>query len=74
VFTTYIGKKKDGLILKLDFEKAYDKINWLVLQQALRMKGLCPIWCKWIETIVNGGRVGVKVNDEVGHYFRLEKV
>ena len=49
---TYI-EKKNGLILKLDFEKTYDKVNWSFLQQALRMKGFSPIWCKWTDTIVN---------------------
>jgi hypothetical protein len=32
-------KKLDGAILKLDFEKAYDKVKWSFLQQTLRMKG-----------------------------------
>jgi hypothetical protein len=32
-------KKMSGVILKLDFEKAYDKINWEFLQQTLRIKG-----------------------------------
>jgi hypothetical protein len=32
-------KKKTGVILKLDFEKAYDKVNWSFVQQTLRMKG-----------------------------------
>jgi hypothetical protein len=32
-------RKQSGVILKLDFEKAYDKINWTFVQQTLRMKG-----------------------------------
>jgi hypothetical protein len=31
-------KKQSGVILKLDFEKAYDKINWSSVQQTLCMK------------------------------------
>jgi hypothetical protein len=27
-------KKLDGVVLKLDFEKDYDKVNWPFLQQA----------------------------------------
>ena len=33
------SKRKDGVIFKIDFEKAYDKVNWSFLQQTLRMKG-----------------------------------
>ena len=32
-------KKKEGLILKLDFEKAYDKISWNFLMDCLRQRG-----------------------------------
>jgi hypothetical protein len=28
-------KKQDGVILKIDFKKAYDKINWSFIQQTL---------------------------------------
>ena len=35
-------KKLDGVIFKIDFEKAYDKVNWAFLQQTLRMKGFTP--------------------------------
>jgi hypothetical protein len=31
-------RKRDGVIFKIDFEKAYDKVKWSFLQQALRMK------------------------------------
>jgi hypothetical protein len=32
-------KKQNGVILKIDFEKAYDKVKWSFLFQTLKMKG-----------------------------------
>jgi hypothetical protein len=66
-------KKLDGVILKLDFEKAYDKVKWSFLQQVLRMKGFHQKWCQWIEDFVTRGSVGIKVNDDIGRYFQTRK-
>jgi hypothetical protein len=33
------SKKLDGVLFKIDSEKAYDKVKWPFLHQALRMKG-----------------------------------
>ena len=62
-------KKQDGVILKLDFKKAYDKLKLSFIQQVLRMKGFSPTWCEWISKVMSGGSVAVKVNDNVGHYW-----
>jgi hypothetical protein len=66
-------KKLDGVLLKIDFEKAYDKVKWPFLHQTLRMKGFDNKWCKWIQDFVSRGSVGVKVNDDIGHYFQTHK-
>ncbi len=66
-------KKNDGVIFKLDFEKAYDKVDWRFLQHTLRMKGFSPLWCRWTDKIVRGGSVAIKVNDEVGNFFQTKK-
>lgn len=66
-------KKKNGIILKLDFEKAYDKVKWPFLQQVLRMKGFSTTWCAWINQVITKGSVAIKVNDDVGHYFQTRK-
>jgi hypothetical protein len=63
------SKKLNGVILKLDFEKAYDKVKWSFLQQTLRMKGFSAEWRALIYSFVSGGSVAIKVNDDVGRYF-----
>ena len=67
------SKKLDGVVFKVDFEKAYDKVKWPFLQQALRMKGFDEAWRKQVESFVQGGSVGIKVNDDIGQYFQTLK-
>jgi hypothetical protein len=66
-------KKSNGVIFKIDFEKAYDKVKWSFLQQTLRMKGFSPKWCRWIHNMVSRGSVGIKVNDDIGPYFQTKR-
>jgi hypothetical protein len=54
-------KKKHGIILKLDFEKAYDKVCWNFVQQVLQIKGFSYIWCSWISAVMTGDHVGIKL-------------
>ena len=67
------SKKQDGIIFKIDFEKAYDKVKWKFLQQTLRMKGFCGKWCSWVQQFTQGGNVNIKVNDQMGSYFQTKK-
>jgi hypothetical protein len=66
-------KKQNDLILKLDFEKVYGKVNWNFLQQVLRMRGFPRLWCQWIEKVVTKASVCVQVNDDLGHFFQTGK-
>jgi hypothetical protein len=66
-------RKKDGIVLKLDFEKAYDKINWDFLFEVLKQRGFSETWCRWLRTVVCGGTLSVKVNGNMGSYFKSGK-
>jgi hypothetical protein len=60
----------EGVLLKIDFEKYYDKVKWSSLQQTLWMKGFDHKWCDWIKNFVEKGSVGIRVNNDIGHYFQ----
>lgn len=65
--------RKNGVILKLVFEKACDKLKWPFVQQVLIMKGFSPTWCEWIKSIMYRGSVAIKINGNIGHYFQTNK-
>ena len=67
-------KNLDGIVFKIDFEKAYDKVKWPFLIQTLRMKGFSAKWCSWVESIVKGGSVGKKLMMILAPFSKLRRV
>jgi retron-type reverse transcriptase len=41
-------KKTPTLVLKLDFAKAFDIVNWESLLTIMRVRGFNDTWCKWV--------------------------
>jgi hypothetical protein len=65
--------KSSGVILKLGFGKAYDKVSWDFLEETLHRKGFSNTWIQWINKAVRGGKVYIDLNGERGEYFRSFK-
>jgi hypothetical protein len=65
--------KTKGVILKLDFEKAYDKVHWSFLFEVLKQKNFPALWIDWIKNCIEGGKVGVNINGVHGSFFNTFK-
>jgi hypothetical protein len=66
-------KNLNGIILKIEFEKTYDKVKWSFLHQTLRMKGFSQEWHALIYNFIFGESVAIKVNDDISKYFQMKK-
>ncbi|RVX21695.1 Transposon TX1 uncharacterized 149 kDa protein [Vitis vinifera] len=53
---------EEGVILKIDFEKAYDHVSWDFLDQVLEKKGFSPRWRKWMRGCLSSVSFAVLVN------------
>jgi hypothetical protein len=58
--------------LKLDFEKAYDKVRWSFMMEVLRKKNFREKWVEWRKQIVEG-EVGINFNGKPGDFFNTHK-
>lgn len=65
-------RKKEGLIFKLDFEKAYDSVNWPFLLFILRKMNFGDSWISWIKRCISVAPVSVLVNGSLGPRFHMQ--
>jgi hypothetical protein len=61
---------RQGVLFKIDFEKAYDKVRWDFVFEVLREKGFLETWIHQVMSTVQGGQVCINMNGERTQYFR----
>jgi hypothetical protein len=66
-------RKEKGLVFKIDYEKAYDRVNLDFLYEILQLRGFGDKIISMIKKITQGGSVGVKVNVVEGDFFLIGK-
>ncbi|XP_068651594.1 secreted RxLR effector protein 78-like [Aristolochia californica] len=65
--------KLPRFILKLDFEKAFDKVNWKLLDTLLGKMGFRAKWRFWIQSCISSTSYSVLLNGMVCGYFKGSK-
>ena len=64
------SKKLTTFILKLDLEKAYDKVSWSFLRLILLQVGLSFDVVKWIMSCVSSASFVVLINESPTTFFK----
>jgi retron-type reverse transcriptase len=65
--------KKEIVILKLDFQKAFEKIEHRFILQILEHKGFGPKWTSWIRNLLQSGSSSVLLNGILGKPFTYKR-
>jgi hypothetical protein len=61
------------LIFKVDFEKAYDSVEWSFLDYMLGRFGFCAKWREWIRACVFSGNMSVLVNGSSSDEINIQR-
>jgi hypothetical protein len=61
------------LIFKVDFEKAYDSVEWSFLDYMLGRFGFCTKWRDWIRACVFAGSMSVLINGSPSEEINIQR-
>ena len=53
VISHAVASKHKGIIYKLDFEKAFDRVEWSFILDIPSARGFRSKWCRWIYDIIS---------------------
>ena len=73
VIEHYNATNKSGILLMLDFRKAFDTIGWNFLLQTLHFFNFGPSFIRWIETIYHKPLACIKNNGYLSDIFDISR-
>lgn len=66
-------RKLPTIVLKLDFAKAFDSVDWGSLNLVLAARGFSSRWRGWIQNILTTSKSAVLVNGTSGPWFSCKR-
>ena len=60
-----------GLLVLIDFEKAFDSVSWSFIQKVLKFLNFGPSICRWIETLYNNITSSVIQCGHMSEFFNI---
>lgn len=66
-------KNAPGLLLSIDFEKAFDSLSWNFMFKVLKAYGFGDSISRWVETFYNSIKSSVVVNGNSTQWFNVER-
>lgn len=68
-----LKKNKKFMIFKVDFEKAFDSLNWTFLDSIMLQMGFCAKWRNWIRGCLSQAYALVLVNGSPTSELKISK-
>jgi hypothetical protein len=66
-------RKAPTVVLKLDFSKAFDSINWESLDLIMLARGFPRIWCDWMRMILASSKSAILLNGIPGRWIDCKR-
>ncbi|XP_057445076.1 secreted RxLR effector protein 78-like [Lotus japonicus] len=66
-------RKRSTLIFKVDYEKAYDSVEWSFLLYMLKRMNFSNKWINWVYRCLESATVSVLVNGSPTGEFKMER-
>jgi hypothetical protein len=68
---TCFRRRAPCVVLKLDFAKAFDSVNWASLRTVLLACGFPPLWCDWMDSLFSSSRSAILLNGVPGKWIKI---
>ena len=62
-----------GLLLLIDFEKAFDSLSWSFMQKVLTSFNFGPSIIQWISTFYNSTQVAINQGGNLSSFFNIQR-
>ncbi|XP_057745700.1 uncharacterized protein LOC130963614 [Arachis stenosperma] len=66
-------RKKEAVIIKLDFQKAYDRVKWSFVDLVLQKMGFGLRWRSWVMECLTTASMSILINGSPSKPFKMER-